>query len=438
MPQLREYQLDLINRVRQAYKQGFKRPCIVLPCGGGKSCITAEIAKCATEKGKKVLFLVHRRELVDQIRQTFYSWGVDLSQCRVEMVQTACRRLHKMPTPDLIITDENHHCIASSYKKIYAAYPAAQCLGVTATPIRLNGGGLGEINDKLIVGVTAEWLIANNYLAPYDYYAVNLADMERVRTKNGDYDRDAVMMQLGKATIYGDVVATYKSKANGCKAICYCTTVAHSKEMACRFSAAGIPAAHIDGKTEKRERARIVDQFRTGEIKILCNVDLISEGFDVPDCTCAILLRPTKSLTLYIQQSMRAMRYQPGKRAIIIDHVGNYGRFGMPDDAREWSLDPQPEKKKMVQDNIRQCPKCYYTFKTQSKCPSCGNEEFEGQRKVEEDATVEIQEIKKFVVDYTTPEDCKSYKDLLNYAQTHGYKRGWAWYQAKARGFIKN
>lgn len=439
MPELRPYQRALLDDVRQAYREGARRPCIVLPCGGGKSCITAEAAKGATDKGNRVLFLVHRRELVDQIRRTFYDWGVDLSLCRVEMVQTACRRLSRMPDPRLIITDENHHCLAASYRKIYDAFPRAQCLGVTATPVRLNGGGLGDVNDRLVIGVSAKWLIANHFLAPYDYYAPAVADLSGLHTRRGEFVTSEVVDSLGKATIYGDVIGHYKRLADGLKAVCYCASVAHSEAMAARFCAAGIPAAHIDGKTDKRTRERLIESFRVGRLRILCNVDLISEGFDVPDCSCAILLRPTQSLTLYIQQSMRCMRYQPDKRAVIIDHVGNYTRFGMPDDDREWSLEPKREKKKMIADGdrIRQCPECYCTFLHAPQCPKCGFV-FPAAARGEMDEVQEAQltKVAGFTVDTSTPDDCTSYAELLRYAQTHGYKRGWAWYQAKMRGML--
>lgn len=440
MSKLRPYQEDILNNVRQAYRDGFQRPCVVLPCGGGKSCITAEIAKQATMKGNRVLFLVHRRELVDQIRQTFYNWGVDLSLCRVEMVQTACRRLNKMPVPRLIITDENHHCLASSYRKIYEAYPDAQYLGVTATPIRLNGGGLGDVNDTLVVGVTAKWLIQNHFLAPYDYYAPPVADLSGLHIRRGEFITAEVMAELDKSTIYGDVVGHYKKLAAGCKAVCYCASIQHSEEMAARFSTAGIPAAHIDGSTNKYERNFIIQQFREGKIQILCNVDLISEGFDVPDCSCAILLRPTQSLTLYIQQSMRCMRFQPGKRAIIIDHVGNYTRFGMPDDDREWSLEDKKNKKRRMVDvgeQIRQCPECFFTFPKADTCPHCGYEFPQKQRgELEEDNSAELEKIEGFTLDYRTPDDCATYQELLQYAKSHGYKKGWAFYQAKNRGLL--
>lgn len=437
--QLRPYQNELLEAVRRAYREGYRRPCIVLPCGGGKSCITAEIARGATDKGNRVLFLVHRRELVEQIRRTFYDWGVDLSLCRVEMVQTACRRLAKLPPPRLIITDENHHALAASYRKVYDYFPDAQGLGVTATPVRLNGGGLGDVNDKLVVGVSAKWLIEQGYLAPYDYFAPAVADLSGLHTRRGEFIATEAVEALDKGTIYGDVIGHYRKLAGGRKAICYCASVWHSQQMAERFTEAGIPAAHIDGTTEKRERARLIEQFRAGGLRVLCNVDLISEGFDVPDCGCAILLRPTQSLTLYIQQAMRCMRYQPGKRAVIIDHVGNYTRFGLPDDDREWSLEPKRKKKKMVDssERIRQCPECFFTFPFAAQCPHCGYQ-FPTQERaaLEERPEAELEQVRGFTLDYSQPEDCKNLRELQEYAKRHHYKPGWAWYQARARGFV--
>lgn len=442
--QLRPYQSDVVEQVRQAWRQGYKAPCIVLPCGGGKSCIVAEMARRTTFGGKRVLFLVHRRELVDQIRQTFIRWGVDMSLCEVGMVQTFTRRLKKIRKPALIITDENHHSLAQSYKRIYEYFPDVPRVGVTATPVRLNGDGLGDVNDKLIIGVSAKWLIEHNCLAPYDYYAPDVADLTGLHTQRGEYMAAEIEKAMVKNTVFGDVIKYYKQLAFGKKAVCYCASIKHSQKTAEFFKAAGISAAHIDGSTPKAERDRIIADFRRGSITILCNVDLISEGFDVPDCECAILLRPTKSLTLYIQQSMRCMRYRPGKRAVIIDHVGNYARHGMPDDDRQWSLEKKPktETKKTEQDRApKQCPECFYTFSApppgqKIRCPHCGYEFPTAERKIEVDNSVGLVKVEGFKLDFTTPSDCQSYLELLNYAKTHGYKPGWAYYQAKNRGLI--
>lgn len=225
----------------------------------------------------------------------------------------------------------------------------------------------------------------------------------------------------------------------------------HNREafwaMAAQFCAAGIDAAHIDGQMKKAERAEIVEQFRRGAIDILCNVDLISEGFDVPDCSCVIMLRPTQSLTLFIQQAMRCMRYRKGKHAVILDHVGNYARHGMPDDDREWTLEGKPKRKGVKQetaveeDKFYTCKECYAVFPLKKDgepvevCPYCGAAVERKERKaIEQVKETELVQIKGFTVNTKTPEECRSYGELLEYAKMMGYKPGWAWYQAKQRG----
>ena len=443
---LRPYQNDLVEQLRAAWRQGCKAPCIVLPCGGGKSCILAEIARRTTYNGKRVLFLVHRKELVDQIVGTFCRWGVDMRYCDVMMVQTATRRRAKLKKPALIMTDENHHSLAASYKNIYEQFPDVLRVGVTATPIRLNGDGLGDVNDKLLIGVSAKWLIENKCLAPYDYYAPSIADLTGLHTKMGEYVTADVEKAMIKKAVFGDAISYYRKLANGKKAICYCASIKHSKAMADAFSEAGIPAAHIDGETPKPERAALIAKFRSGELKVLCNVDLISEGFDVPDCECAILLRPTQSLTLFIQQSMRCMRYRPGKRAIIIDHVGNYARFGMPDDDREWSLDKKQRQKKAPGEDIkvRMCPECFLTFNPDEatkiegrvSCPHCGYVFPKQERELEEVAETTLKKVEGFRLNFDSPESCHTYRELLEYAKRKGYKPGWAYIKARERGYF--
>lgn len=442
---LRPYQSELVERTRQAWREGYHAPCIVLGCGGGKSVIVAEIARRTTFNGKKVMFLVHRQELVQQIIRTFIRWGVDMNYCDVMMVQTAARRIKKLSKPALIITDENHHSLALSYKKIYDAFPDVLRVGVTATPVRLNGDGLGDVNDKLIIGPSTKWLIDHNCLAPYDYYAPSVADLSGLHIKMGEFVTADVEKAMIKKAVFGDVIGYYRQLADGKKAVCYCSSVKHSLATAEEFREAGINAVHIDGTTPDAERNRIISDFRAGRITILCNVDLISEGFDVPDCECAILLRPTQSLTLYIQQSMRCMRYRPGKRAIILDHVGNYARFGMPDDDRLWSLEKRKRNiKKEAAENaekVKQCPECYYTFGAPPPgqpciCPHCGYVFPVKSREIETSESTELIHIEGFRLDFSSPDDCSSYSDLLAYAKKKGYQRGWAFYEARKRGFI--
>lgn len=371
--QLRPYQTDLITKIKTELWQGKRSVCAVLGCGGGKSVICADIAKSATDKGNCVLFLVHRIELCRQIRDTFKTYGVNMALCDIGMVQTITRRLNKIPAPQIIITDEAHHCVSATYRRIYDYFPQALLLGFTATPCRMNEGGLGAVYESLVESVSTKWLVENSYLAPFKYYSVKLADATNLHTAQGDYDSRELAALMEQKAIYGDTVSNYMRIANGKQAIIYLSSIEASKETAAAFIDHCIYAVHLDGTTPKDEREKTMSKFRAGNIKVLCNCSIFSEGLDVPDCECVILLRPTKSLTLYIQQSMRSMRYKPGKTAIIIDHVGNVFQHGFPDEAREWTL----ESKKRKQENsvhVKQCPDCYACMPTLTKvCPQCGH-----------------------------------------------------------------
>ena len=443
---LRQYQEDLLTRLFQAYDDGFSAPCIVLPCGGGKSVITAEIAKRFTDKRLHVLFLVHRKELCEQIENTFVGYGVNMDFCKIMMVQTATRRLPRIKQPDLIITDENHHSKAKTYRRIYDYFHTIKRVGVTATPERMGGEGLRDVNDILIEGVTPRWLIDNHYLSDYRYFAPKI-DLPKFHIKHGEYDQNEIKRYFEKNAniIYGDAVKHYRRIADGKQAICYLPNVEFSQYMAEQFSSDGITAAHIDGKTPKTVRSDIIERFRKGEIRILCNVDIISEGFDVPDCACSILLRPTKSLILFIQQSMRCMRYREGKTAIIIDHVNNVAEHGLPDFEREWSLDGHPKRKGAAP--VKTCPNCFATMPSSvPTCPHCGHV-FEGKERKKKviDKSFQLSEInreeeerKYRVSKYLTPGECQNVDELKIYAKQHGYKPGWVWYQQKARGFFRD
>lgn len=372
MNKLREYQNDILNKIRLSYKNGKKSPIVVLPCGGGKSVIAAEIAKLSTSKGNRVLFLLHRVELQEQIQETFKWWGVDMSMCDVEMVQSATRKYNK--EVDFIITDESHHGTANTYTKIYEKYPNSKRLSLTATPKRTNGQGLNSIADDIIVGVTTKWLIENKFLAPYEYYSSVLIDQDKLKIKRGEYEQDSIISEVDKPKIYGAVIDNYIKFANSKKAIVFCASVEHSKKVASEFNERGIKAEHLDGTTKKDDRKNIMDRFRNSKTTILCNYEIISEGISVDDCECCILLRPTQSLILHIQSSMRCMRYQENKTAIILDLVGNYTRHGLPDTEQEWSLDSKIKNKTKIELDVlvRQCKKCYKCYKGMNRiCPYC-------------------------------------------------------------------
>ena len=426
---LRPYQQELEDKVRQELISGKKSICVVLGCGGGKSVIQGDISANATKKGNRVLFLVHRKELCEQITNTFKLCGVDFSLCDVSMVQTVTRRLDKIQKPDLIITDEAHHGLSKSYTNIYDYFPDSIRLGFTATPMRMNEGGLGKIYESLITGVSTDWLINNNYLAPYKYYSVKLVNMKGVKVKRGDYDIKQVNNLMQSNVIYGDTVEHYKKIADGKRTIVYCSSIESSKKTVNEFIKNGIVAAHLDGETDKKTRSEVIEKFRSGELTVLSNVDLFGEGFDVPDCECVILLRPTKSLTLFIQQSMRSMRYKDGKTATIIDHVGNIYEHGFPDDVREWSL----KAKKSINKNlihIRECVKCFHVMKVNIRvCPECGYEIIDEKRYELEKIDIELEELKKTdrlkLKPYNYYEKLKTFEQLKEFQKAKKFKFSW-------------
>ena len=350
------------------------------------------------------------------------------------MVQSVSRHIEEIEPPTLIMTDECQHSPAESYRKIYRAFPDAYRVGLSATPTRLHGGGLGAVFDELVIGPSVRELIDRGCLADFDYYAPRLIDTDKLRRRsNGEFDTAQAAQVLSTAAIYGDVIRHYEKLAAGKQAICYCATVAHSQQTAGAFTAAGIPAAHIDGTTGAAERAAAIERFRCGEIRVLCNVDLISEGFDVPDCGCSILLRPTHSLVLHTQQSMRCMRFKAGKRAVIIDHVGNVFRHGLPDEPHEWTLEGRKRQSKKNMLAVRQCPECFFAHRSSPVCPGCGYVYPKTEREIlEEKKEAELVKIQSRL---KTAEDCRTMKELMAFAKKNGYKPGWAYWQAKRRGW---
>jgi len=452
MYKLHPYQQRLVDETREKLKFGAKSVLVQSPAGSGKSIVISEVARLAVNKGGQVMFMVHRKELVNQIRQSFIENDVDLSHCTIMTVGRIVNRLDKLPKPTLIICDETHHSLAATYKKIYEFYADVSRLGYSATPWRLNGKGLHDVYETMIEGPKIDWLIENQYLAPYKYYSIKLVDDSKLKkSSTGDYTNNSVNEAVGK-TIFGDVIETYRSKADGQQAIVYAHSVEYSKLVANAFNDAGITAIHADAKTPTAERDQIMSDFKAGKLKVLCNVDLISEGFNVPDCSTVIMLRPTESLVLYIQQSMRCMRYKPGKVATINDHVANYTRVGLPDDSREWTLNDRKKRKKSAVNDappIRQCMFCFAVIPASSNiCPVCGREVEHDSTEMETDNTIELEEIHgklEMKTEYDTvryghmqPSEAQTMEDLQGIAKARGYKPGWAFYQAKTKGFIKN
>ena len=438
---LRDYQVTLYQKTAQAFKDGYHRVLVVAPCGAGKSYVFAEMAR---KTAGETLILVHRNELKQQHEQLLQNLGI--TTARVETYQTEYRRLGQRPVPWLLIVDEAHLSRSNTWQKIIERYDT-WTVGFSASPVRLDNKPLGSIYEVLVEGVSTKWLIDHKRLAPYEYYAPTTVDTSGLRVSCGDYVVSDLERLMNERAIYGNVIDSYRKFAPGERTICYCVSVDHARKMARSFSEAEISAEYLHAGTPARRREEIMGDFRDGKITVLCNCTLLSEGISIDEISCVILLRPTESVALGIQQMMRSMRYLPGKVAKIIDCVGNYTRVGLPDDDREWSLSKPVSKRKLCDENgnfyIRCCPECYMTFATAPVCPFCGaeyplhpteiqvHEAIELARITAEEAARVEQAKKKARVEQGR---AQSFEDLVKLGKSRGYKNPAFWAARVLRG----
>lgn len=357
--QIREYQKDIINQVFTKLKTN-RRIMVQAPTGSGKTFIIAQLNKMFIAQNKRVWVLVHRKELIEQIKNSLEKIGLYPSVIQsdykyyskyliqIASVQTIVNRLDNVEDPDIIICDEAHHSPANTYRKIYDEYPNSKIIGLTATPVRTNGEGFEDLFDDLILGPPVKNLISLGYLCKTKVYSRKYIDISQVKKSYGDFDDNELFEMLNHRKTYGDIVNTYKKYANGKKAVVFAINIEHSKRIVKNYNLAGIPAAHIDSNTNKEERDLIINDFRIGKILILSNVNIITEGFDVPDCECVQLVRPTMSLSLYMQMVGRGMRSHKDKEyVIILDHSDCVALHGFPDKNRLWTLSPTQNNNKL-------------------------------------------------------------------------------------------
>jgi superfamily II DNA or RNA helicase len=382
---LRDYQSRDLDRIRNEFMRGCRRIVYTAPTGSGKTILFVELVRrIRATRNQRVIILVHRQELIDQTCLALTSAGLDYgviaagypeakAAIQVAMAQTLVRRLNRLAGIDFIIVDECHHACATSWRTILAAAPQARILGCTATAERLDGVGLRELFDALVVGPSVAELIAQGWLASFTVYApARLVNLQGVRSIGGDYAAAEVAERMRAGFVREDVLAEYRKHLAGQPVITFCPTVAYSIETAAFFRANGVRSAHLDGDTPREERRRLLLALATGEIENICNCSLISEGLDVPNVTGVILLRATKSLTLHLQTIGRCLRPGLGKRAIILDHTGNSLRHGLPDFEHEWTLDGRPAQQKGAA-LVKRCPECGAVIPLALReCPGCG------------------------------------------------------------------
>ena len=444
--ELRQFQSDMIQSAREKLRTVHSL-LLQAPTGAGKTVLSAYMTGSAVSKNKRVWFVVHRRELVNQSAKTFDFVGIQYGiiaagydpnwrrPVQIAGIQTLARRLHRLQPPDIVIWDEAHHVAAKSWETVFRMFPHAHHVGLTATPQRLDGKGLGKYFEDMIVGPSTAWLIENGYLSPYRLFSIPGVKTEGMHHVAGDFNRKEVIQALERSTVMGDAVSHYMKHAMGRRGIVFEASRERSERAAKAFRDAGIPAAHVDGETDPAVRDRAMRDLEAGHLRILCNVDLFGEGVDVPALECIFLCRPTDSLSVYLQQVGRGLRPCDGKEdCLIFDHAGNASRHGRPDDERQWSLAGTAEEKRQSKPGIavRQCPFCYAVSPPQSKdCAECGKpfpvyarviEQVEGE--LTEDAATAAR--KAAVIAQAS---AQSLDTLIELGRLRGYKNPTAWAQ---------
>lgn len=384
---LRPYQDKLIVDTRQHFRAKRKRVLIQLATGGGKTALCARVLRNAESRGKRVWFLCHRRELVSQISRALSLEGVDhgliLSNTKMNLalnaqvgsIPTVVKRLDRLPPPDVIAFDEAHHIAAGTWKMIAERYKDAYHVGLSATPIRLDGAGLADFFDAMVCGPSVRWLIQEGYLSKYKLFAPKLVDTSVLHKRMGEFvtsEADQIITQK----IVGDAITHYRKHCDGARALVFAASVKKSKEISDLFNASGIPSLHIDGTTEDTLRDDMMGDFSNGKVKVICNVDLFGEGYDCPSLDAVIDLSPTASMSKYRQRVGRMLRPFPGKEfGLYLDCVGNSELHGLPDDDIEWKLTSgRPERNKNKVPSPRVCAVCVAASRAGSRvCRICGN-----------------------------------------------------------------
>ena len=438
---LRDFQATAIDEVRAAIRAGSRSILLVAPTGSGKTVIASHMIHGAQQRGKRILFLAHRKELIDQCSNKLDDLGIDHGvimsdhwrrkphlRVHVASVPTLVNRELAEP-PDLIFIDEAHRSRAESYVTILERFPNAVCVGLTATPIRADGRGLGKLFKSMVQCPDVQALTDMRFLVPTRVYAPSRpVDVSGIKKSVGDYNIKQLGERMNRRVLVGDIVDHWRRLGENRLTVCFAVLVAHSKAIVEQFQDAGVAAAHLDGTTPKHEREAVLADLAAGRIRVLVNVGVLTEGWDCPAVSCIILARPTCSMGLYLQMAGRTLRPYPGKAdALILDHAGCTLEHGFVDQPREWWLseDRKMDASKIdTSDTIRVCPECGYVMpKTQMVC-RCGYE-FSGASELPTHVAGDLQDITDAKQQRYSKMNDQQRRAMWTLARNQAHDRGW-------------
>ena len=459
MDTLRDYQTALVQAIRSSLAQGHRAPCAVLPTGGGKTHIAAHIIRATLAAGNTALFLAPRRELVDQTSDKLTGVGVEhgiimrgRKQSLYPEVQVACiptlygRAIadDRLPLPraKLVMVDEAHLSIAKSTRTIIERYreQGAVVIGLTATPCRADGAGLGAVYDDLVIGPSVADLTAQKHLVPARYFTGEAPDLGGIKTTAGDYNQRELGERVDRVQLIGDIVQNWARLASERQTFVFAVNVSHSMHLRDEFRRIGVAAEHLDGNTPNDERHQILERLRSGETQVLVNCEVMTYGVDFPPVSCIVLAKPTKSVARYFQMVGRGLRTFHGKTdCLVLDHAQAVHNIGFVDDPIPWTL----QGKEKVQDRMKRehkqpeeiaCGDCGTTFRPARNCPNCGAEQGERYAKAIEAHEAELREMdrKRRLADkrsWSMDEKAQYYAELKHIALERGYKPAWIAHQ---------
>jgi len=396
----RPYQAAAVDQARTCIREGRRAPLIVAPTGSGKTVIACDIIESALAKSNPILFLAHRKELIEQASGKLDENGIPhaiikagnprsnpAALVQVASIQTLIQRLDEwadfLDRCRLIITDEAHHAMAKTYLEIRQRCPNAIDLGLTATPYRADGKGLGKRYDSLVEVATIDELTQAGYLVPSRVFEGVRVDLAGVRTTAGDYNQGQLGEAVNKPKLVGNIVEAWQKNAIDRLTVAFTVNVSHSRALAAAFEQDGVAVAHLDGKTPAEERAQIIAALRSGEISIVCNCMVLTEGFDCPDIGAAILAAPTKSRAKWRQMCGRGLRPAPGKKdCILLDHGNLTDQHGFLTDPDGNSLTNGTSAERRRPE--RQCRECGAKYAgSPARCPGCGAELKRGEARLD-------------------------------------------------------
>lgn len=447
---LREYQASAISNLRA--KVGLLMQStptdrnvgviLVAPTGAGKTTMAAYVCEAAQEKKSKILFLAHRKELIEQASKRLDESGIDHGiikagnkrvnnlPVQVASVQTLVRRLHKLDKFNFIIIDECHRTAAKSYMRVLEKLPGAVIIGLTATPYRTDGAGLGGVYQDLVECSSVQELTDMGFLVPAKCFTTPLApNLAKVKTVAGDYDKGEIERRVDKPELIGDIYEHWSKHAADRTTVIFATSRKHAKHITEMFVENSVACEYLDGETDESERTRILDRLESTETQVVVNVGILTEGWDCPRVSCVVLARPTKSLGLYLQMAGRALRVFPGKGdCIILDHGGNIHNHGLVADPRYFSIEPKSKVKESTVP-VSTCNECFATFRGK-KCPACGKE-----TKNPIPMELPTQKSGNLVEFKQSVDDIKSrfYKQMLEIQTRQGKALNWAAVQYKVK-----